>query len=232
MIWELIPLGLILIGFGGAFVFLIKRTESVSDQEIEALIKQNSAVEKISNFYQSKIKPRLESRELENRFLILLEKFLRWLRILTLKTENWLTGKIDQVKELRNRPKFDPYYWLSVRRSALEKKIEQTFSKKSLSRSFDPLKEELKLIKKRVNQLDEWVHLVRFYLEKGELEEARRLLAKIWLKGEKNSSLSLLIEEFSLKVQETEIKQKQEQEIEKQEEADNNIGSKEGADRL
>jgi hypothetical protein len=223
MIWEIIPLILIFIGFGGVFIFLVKKSRTVSDEEVEEFIRQNPFVKKLSNFYQERIKPRLESRVVEERSLIFLEKALRWLRIIVLKADNWLTGKIEETKKLRNRPKFDPFYWLSVRRSALEKKLEEAFSKKSLSQSFDPLKEELKLIKKRVDKLDEWVHLIRFYLEKGELVEARRILTRIWLEGAKDSKISLLIEDYVLKSKETEIKEKEE--IENQEKASNNIGA-------
>lgn len=222
MIRELIPLSLILIGFGGALIFLIKKTQSVSDEEIERLIQQSRVIEKLTQFYQEKVLSRFKPQLIETKVLLLLEKFLRWLKVLTLKTENWLTGKIMRIKELRERPQFDPYYWLFLRKSALKKKIEETFSKKALSASIDPLREELRLIKKRAVKLDQWVHLVRFYLEKGELSEARRLLAKIWLEGEKSERFSLLLEELSLKVQEAELKEKVEK---KQEISDNTSGT-------
>lgn len=205
MIWEVLPLLFVLIGFGGALVFLVKKSESISDEEVNKIFQNLKLVKLIRFFYERKIKSRLQSKVIEEKILLFFEKALRWLKVLALKIENWLTKRIETVKELRSRPETDPLYWLSVRRDALEKRIEELLAKPKSSK-FDPLKEELKLIKHNDDSVEEWLKIAKFYLDGDNLTEARRLIVRSWTVKRGDDKVRLLIESFSLKFEENRLK--------------------------
>ena len=205
MIWEILPLVLVFLGFGGALVFLVKKSDSISDEEVNKTFENIRLVRFLKSFYRQKIKPRLQSKLIEEKTLLFTEKTLRWLKVLTLKLENLLTGQIEVIKELRARPGTDPLYWLQVRRDALEKRIEELLAKPKSAR-FDPLKEELKLIKNNNDSLEEWLKIAKFYLDGGNLTEARRLIVRSWTVKRGDEKIRLLLERFDLRIEEDKLK--------------------------
>ena len=205
MIWEILPLVLIFIGFGGALLFLVKKSETITDDKVNKTFERIRLVRVLKYFYRERVKPKFQSKEVEEKSLLFLEKALRWLRVVTLKTDNWLTKKIEQTKELRARPETDPLYWISVRIDALEKRIEEVLAKNK-SPKFDPLKEELKLIKNNNDSLDEWLKIAKFYLDSGNLAEARRLIVRSWTARPGDEKTRLLVERFHLKTEEDKLK--------------------------
>ncbi len=205
MIWEILPLVLIFLGFGGALVFLVKKSDSISDEEVNKTFENIRLVRFLKSFYQQKIKPRLQSKQIEEKTLLFTEKTLRWLKVLTSKFENLLTRQIEVIKELRSRPETDPLYWLQVRRDALEKRIEELLAKPKNLR-FDPLKEELKLIKNNNDSVEEWLKIAKFYLDAGNLTEARRLIVRSWTVKRGDDKVRLLIENFDLRIEEDKLK--------------------------
>ena len=205
MIWEILPLVLVFLGFGGALVFLVKKSDSISDEEVNKTFENIRLVRFLKSFYRQKIKPRLQSKLIEEKTLLFTEKTLRWLKVLTLKLENLLTGQIEVIKELRARPGTDPLYWLQVRRDALEKRIEELLAKPKSTR-FDPLKEELKLIKNNNDSLEEWLKIAKFYLDGGNLTEARRLIVRSWTVKRGDEKIRLLLERFDLRIEEDKLK--------------------------
>ncbi len=205
MIWEIIPLVLIFIGFGGALVFLVRKSGAITDEEINKTFESIRVVRFLKSFYRQKIKLRLQSKQIEEKTLLFLEKALRWLKVLTLKIENWLAKQIEKVKALRSQPETDPLYWLSVRRDALEKRIEELLAKPKNAR-FDPLKEELKLIKNNNDSIEEWLKIAKFYLDAGNLTEARRLIVHSWTVRRGDEKTMLLVERFDLRVEEDKLK--------------------------
>lgn len=205
MIWEIIPLVLFFIGFGGALVFLVKKSGVITDEEVNKTFESIRLVRFLKSFYREKIKPRIQSKQIEEKTLLFTEKTLRWLRVLTLKLENFLTGQIETIKKLRARPETDPLYWLQVRRDALEKRIEELLAKPKSAR-FDPLKEELKLIKNNNDSVEEWLKIAKFYLDSGNLTEARRLIVRSWSVKRGDEKTMLLIERFDLRIEEDKLK--------------------------
>lgn len=205
MIWELLPLILMFLGFGIALVLLMKRSGSISDEEVNKTFENIRLVKQIKIFYFQKIKPRLQSRVVEEKTLLFIEKALRWSRVLALKLENWLTKQIDTVKNLRSRPEADPLYWLSVRRDALEKKINEVFQF-SFNTKYDPFKEEEKLVKKGVEDINEWLKIIKFHLERDDVSEARRLIIRCWQINPEDEKLKLLLERFHLSLEEDQLK--------------------------
>ena len=205
MIWEILPLVLIFLGFGGALVFLVTKSDSISDEEVNKTFENIRLVRFLKSFYQQKIKPRLQSKQIEEKTLLFTEKTLRWLKVLTSKFENLLTRQIEVIKELRSRPETDPLYWLQVRRDALEKRIEELLAKPKNLR-FDPLKEELKLIKNNNDSVEEWLKIAKFYLDAGNLTEARRLIVRSWTVKRGDDKVRLLIENFDLRIEEDKLK--------------------------
>ena len=206
MIWEVLPLILIFLGFGSALIFLVKKSESISDEEVNKTLDNIKLVKLIKIFSHQKIKPKLQSRVIEEKTLLFVEKELRWLRILALKLENWLTKQIDGVKNLRVKPEADPLYWLSVRRDALEKKINEVFQF-SFNAKYDPFKEEEKLVKKGIEDINEWLKIVKFHLERDDISEARRLIIRCWKINPDDEKLKLLLERFHLSLEEDQLKE-------------------------
>ncbi len=205
MIWEIIPLVLIFSGFGGALVFLVKKSGAITDEEVNKTFENIRLVRFLKFFYQQKVKPRIESKQIEEKTLLFAEKTLRWFKVLTLKLENFLTGQIETIKRLRVQPETDPLYWLQVRRDALEKRIEELLAKPKSAR-FDPLKEELKLIKNNNDSIEEWLKIAKFYLDSGNLTEARRLIVRSWSIKKDDEKVGLLLERFDLRVEEDKLK--------------------------
>ena len=204
MIWEILPLVLIFLGFGGALVFLVKKSGVITDEEVNKTFESIRLVRFLKSFYREKIKSRLQSKQIEEKTLLFFEKVLRWMKILTSRFENFLTGQIEAIKELRARPETDPLYWLQVRRDALERRIEELLAKPKSAR-FDPLKEELKLIKNNNDSVEEWLRIAKFYLDSGNLTEARRLIVRSWSVKRGDEKTRLLIERFDLRIEEDKL---------------------------
>lgn len=202
MIWDFIPQLLILVGLGGALVLIVRKSRSLTDEHVNQALSGSAFFIWWNKVYAQRIRPNMDARKLEERFLLWLEKMLHILRIANLKTENWLSGKLESVKAMRQKPEFDGQYWSSVHRLLLEKKINELFGTIPLQDIGDPIAEELALKRKRKSPLDRWLNLARVYLQQNHLTEARRVLIASWQHNPTDERVLTLLDSLIIKTEE------------------------------
>ncbi len=205
MISDFLILALILVGLGGILAVIFRKTKSLDDRAVEEILAGSRAIKAWHRLQEEKLKPALESRRLEDWFSLRLEKSLRSFNIFLLKLENNLYQKIQYLRALRVRQEVDSDYWFSLRRKALERRIDQAFHglKKHYHRDlFDPVQEELALMEEGYQDRERWLNLARFYLAKGNMSEASRILISYWQLNRDDEKAVLLFENLYLKERE------------------------------
>ncbi len=202
MIWEFVPEVLILLGFGGVLFVLARRAKSLSDEDVRRAISDMPLVQKLRKMYQQGIQPRLNARTIEDSAWLWLEKTLRSVRIVNFKVENWVTQRLESVKQARSKEQFDSEYWFSVHKLLVEKKIEELFGNVPVKDIADPVRTELSLKRKRKEPLVGWLNLVRWYLEANHISEARRVLILCWQKNPSDERVLALLEMLIVKTEE------------------------------
>ena len=205
MISDFLVLTLILVGIGGVLAVIFRKTKSLDDKEAEAILAETRVFKAWRKVKEEKIKPALESRRLEDGFSLYLEKSLRLFTVFLLKLENKMYQKIQDLKQLRIRPEVDSDYWLSLRRKALEKRIDQAFHglRKHYHKDlFDPVHEEMELIKESYQDRERWLNLARFYLAKDNISEASRVLINYWQVNKGDEKATLLFENLYIRARE------------------------------
>lgn len=204
MIWDFIPQLLIVIGVGGILILVVRKSGTLTDEYVAQSLEQSAVFAWWKRVYDEKVKPNINSRKLEERFLLFIEKGLHMLRIFNLKIENWASVKLESVKAMRSKPEFDAQYWFSVHRLLLEKKIDELFGNIPVQDIIDPIKEELSLKRKRKHResLDRWLNLARFYLAQNHLTEARRVLIICWQRNPSDERVLTLLDSLIVKTEE------------------------------
>lgn len=204
MIWDFIPQLLIVIGVGGILILVVRKSGTLTDEYVTQSLEQSAVFAWWKRMYDEKVKPNINSRKLEERFLLFVEKGLHIVRILNLKIENWASVKLESIKAMRSKPEFDAQYWFSVHRLLLEKKIEELFGNIPVQDIIDPIKEEMSLKRKRKHResLDRWLNLARFYLAQNHLPEARRVLIICWQRNPSDERVLTLLDSLIVKTEE------------------------------
>ena len=203
MIWEFVPDVLVLLGFGGVLFILVRKAKSLSDEDVSRALNENVAIQRARSWYQTAIHPRLNAQSIEQAMWTSIEKGLRAIRIVNFKVENWVTARLEWVKNARNRERFDDtQYWFSVHKLLVEKKIEELFGNVPVADLEDPVKEELLLKRKRKEPIEQWLNLVRWYLDRSHVSEARRVLISCWQKNPSDGRVLALLEMLIVKTEE------------------------------
>ena len=203
MIWEFVPDVLVLLGFGGVLFILMRKARSLSDEDVSRALNETAAVARARSWYRTTVHPHLNAQSIEQAMWTWLEKTLRALRIVNFRVENWVTGRLEWVKNARNRERFDDtQYWFSVHKLLVEKKIEELFGNVPVTDLEDPVKEELLLKRKRKEPIEQWLNLVRWYLGRSHVSEARRVLISCWQKNPSDERVLALLEMLIVKTEE------------------------------
>ncbi len=203
MIWEFVPDVLVLLGFGGVLFILIRKSRSLSDEDVNRVINDAAIVKSVRSWYQAAVHPRLNAQIIEQAMWTSLEKAFRSIRIVNFKVENWVTARLEWVKNARNRERFDDnQYWFSVHKMLVEKKIEELFGNVPVIDLDDPIKEELSLKRRRKEPIEQWLNLVRWYLDRNHVSEARRVLILCWQKNPTDGRVLALLEMLIVKTEE------------------------------
>ena len=203
MIWEFVPDVLVLLGFGGVLFILVRKSRSLSDEDVSRAVNETAIARKAKSWYETAVRPHLNARSIEQSLWTWMEKTLRSVRVANFRIENWVTARLEWVKAARNRERFDDdQYWFSVHKLLVEKKIEELFGSVPVTDLADPVKEELALKRKRKEPIEQWLNLVRWYLGRSHVSEARRVLILCWQKNPSDERVLALLEMLIVKTEE------------------------------
>ena len=197
MIIGFISMGCILLGAGAVLLLLSKKAKSLSDDDITRLVKDAMWYRRLERWWHERVRENLESGTFEQQIRILLEKVLRQAHVMLLRADNRLHALIQRTRENRSQHAIDKEYWATIQNFSLEKKIEKLFHdiKKNYRRdALDPVHEEHLLIEDGISDPERWFNLIRFYIAKDHVSEARRIIIQYWLQNKQDENVFILLE--------------------------------------
>lgn len=207
MITDFLFSALVLVGVIGILIVVLRKANSLDDKEVARIFYEHPLFIWWTRFKEERLRSVFNIQKIEERFVIWLEKTLRFLHVLLLRLDNGLHQKIQQVRELRSFRKFDSDYWFNLRSLAAGRQIgrmSRNIRKNYHQELLDPIKEELFLRKQRNVEAERWLNLVRFYLAKEDLSEAGRVLIQYWQENKQDEKIFLFVETIYIKTKEKE----------------------------
>jgi hypothetical protein len=197
MIIGFISIGFILLGLGGVFFILSRQSRSLSDEDVNRLAQNFAWYRRLERWWHEHFKESLESGTFEQKLSLIVEKMLRSFHVTLLRLDNRLHVMIQRLRENRSERQVDKEYWANIQNFALKERIDKLFRdiKKSYHRdAFDPVQEERLLLEGGINEPERWFNLIRFYLAKEHLSEARRIVIQYWRQNKQDENIFILLE--------------------------------------
>lgn len=176
MVFDILAKILVVTGLVGGLIILVRRSKTLSDQELRLFSASTPRTLRFREFWQIRVSQRFPKEEFELRILNFSEKFLRKIRIVITKLDTLLFGLQFHVREVKKRQSLDPGFWEDVKNHVSQSSADLPTNYERL----DPLKEEKKLTGSRSKNLEGFVNLARLYLAYNEPQDARRILLAAW----------------------------------------------------
>jgi hypothetical protein len=172
MLADFIPQILIIIGLAGGMAVLIRRSQTLSDEELNVFGQSAELKARFQNFWNREVLEKFPKEDIERRAVTFAEKTLRRGRIVLIRFDSFLLRLQARLQELKKNQVLDPDYWLTLKNTRLKDK--------ELRVEFDLTKEEEKLRQAPEKGAKDWVNLARLHLAKKNYADARRMLLEAW----------------------------------------------------
>lgn len=117
MFINFLPQMLIMVGFVGGLVILIRRARTLSDKELRIFREEPHLFTRLREFWQQKVAEKFPKEELEYRLLHFAEKVLRKIRILVIRFDSFLSRLQHRFRELKHSQNMSKEYWGDVGRA-------------------------------------------------------------------------------------------------------------------
>jgi hypothetical protein len=202
---DFIPPLLILVGLAGGLAILIRKSKSLSDDELSRLLGKANLNQRLQTAWQEKVASRFPKEDIEQRLALFAEKFIRRLRIFLTKLDRFLQKLLERVQEARKQKPLDPVYWQNLTNGG--KGIGKTLREPARV-SLDPFRYETRLRKKTEIETVEYLNVARLYLAQKNFPDARRILLTAWRHNSQERSVWLLLDDIKANEQnESEVTQ-------------------------